>query len=206
MLTQAVLGSDNKELKKVELKKAIFGAPVRRQLIFDCVQGYLTNKRQGTVKAKFRGEVKGSSRKIYRQKGTGNARHGSIRANIFVGGGIAFPPRPRAWRQDLSQKARLQALVSALALRHKEGGLLLVDKLEPKEIKTKDVVKQLAKWGVEKGLLVIDERQEKLWKSVRNIPSVDLVTADNVNVLDILRFEKVVVTEKALHKLEKRFS
>src|SRR3989338_4836638 len=177
MLTQAVLGSDNKELKKVELKKANFG-----------------------------GEVKGSSRKIYRQKGTGNARHGSIRANIFVGGGIAFPPRPRAWRQDLSKKARLQALVSALALRHKEGGLLLVDKLEPKEIKTKDVVKQLAKWGVEKGLLVIDERQEKLWKSVRNIPSVDLVTADNVNVLDILRFEKVVVTEKALHKLEKRFS
>ena len=83
---------------------------------------------------------------------------------------------------------------------------MLVDKLEPKEIKTKDVVKQLAKWGVEKGLLVIDERQEKLWKSVRNIPSVDLVTADNVNVLDILRFEKVVVTEKALHKLEKRFS
>src|SRR3989338_11200877 len=116
----AVLSKENKELKKIELKDSIFKAPIRRQLIFDAVQMYLASQRQGTASAKFRHEVAGSTRKIYRQKGTGNARHGSIRANIFVGGGIAFPPRPRAWRQDLSQKARLQALVSALSVKVRE--------------------------------------------------------------------------------------
>lgn len=206
MLTQALLGSDNKELKKVELARAVFGVPVRRQMLFDVVQLYLARKRQGTAKARFRCEVAGSTKKIYRQKGTGNARHGGIRANIFVGGGIAFPPRPRDWGYSVPQGVKQEALKSALALRHKEGNLLLVDEIPCKEIKTKAVAKQLEKWGVKKGLIVIDELQEKLWRSIRNIPNIDLVMAQNLNALNVLRWEKLVMTEKALKKIEKRLA
>ena len=206
MLTHAVLGTDNKELRKVELNKAIFGGPVRRQLLFDCIQLYLLNQRQGTVQAKFRWEVAGSTKKIYKQKGTGNARHGGIRANIFVGGGISFPPRPRNWHRNLPQTFKQQALRSALSLRLKEGNLLVVDAIPLKEIKTKVAAKQLAKWGVEKGLVVVEKPDDKLTKSFRNIPHVILTTADTLNAHDILKFAKLVVTEKALGQLEKRLS
>ncbi|MDO8526195.1 MAG: 50S ribosomal protein L4 [Deltaproteobacteria bacterium] len=204
MLTQPILGTDNKELKKIELNKAIFGVPVRRQLLYDCVQLYQAAKRQGTAKAKFRGEVKGSSKKIYKQKGTGNARHGSIRANVFVGGGVAFPPRPRDWSLHLPKSFRQEALKSALALRLKESNLILIDAVDCKQIKTKDMVKQLAKWGVKKVLIILDAPQEKLWKSVRNIPYVEVITAQGMNALDVLRFEKVIMTEKAVAQIEKR--
>ncbi|OGQ47962.1 MAG: 50S ribosomal protein L4 [Deltaproteobacteria bacterium RIFCSPLOWO2_02_FULL_46_8] len=206
MLTQAVLSPENKELKKVELSKAIFGAPVRQQLLFDCVQIYLANKRQGTVKAKFRCEVRGSTKKIYRQKGTGNARHGGIRANIFVGGGVSFPPRPRDWHTTIPQKARQEALISALSLRKKEGNLIVISDFPCEEIKTQKIAKTLKKWGLAKCLVVIDQPDPKLWKSIRNIPNSELTTSTNLNVLDIVRFEKIVVTEKALQALEKRLS
>ena len=103
MLTHAVLGADNKELKKIELSKAIFASPIRRQLLFDCTQIYLANKRQGTVKAKDRGEISRTTKKVYRQKGTGNARHGSLKAGVFVGGGapsvLSAAARPtKRWR------------------------------------------------------------------------------------------------------------
>lgn len=206
MLTQPVLSGDNKELKKIELKKEIFAAPMRRQLLFDCTQIYLANKRQGTAKAKDRGEISLTTKKMYRQKGTGNARHGSYKAGIFVGGGSAFPPRPRNWYVTLPQNMKKEALKTALTLRKKEGNLLVVDHLPAKEIKTKVVAQQLTKWGVQKVLLVTDDYQEMLLKSIRNIPYVDLTTADNLNVLDILAHEKIVVTEKAIGKLEKRLS
>lgn len=204
MLTQAVLNTENKEIKKIDLEKGVFGAPIRRQLLFDAVKSYLLAKRQGTAKAKFRWEVKGSTKKIYKQKGTGNARHGGIRANIFVGGGIAFPPRPRVWNSHLSQTMRQEALRSALSLRKKEGNLLVVDGLVCKEIKTKTVVKQLAKWGIHKGLIVLDKIDDKTWKSLRNIPHIEVAVSNVVNVLDILRHEKLVVTVGALSQLEKR--
>lgn len=193
-------------VRKTKSKTSIFEAPVRRQLLFDCVQGYLINRRQGTVKAKTRGEVSGSTRKIYRQKGTGNARHGDIKAPVFVGGGIVFPPLPRAWRHKLSQKVRKQGLISALSLRKKEGNLLVVDAMDCKEIKTKPIAEQLKKWGIEKGVLVIEEPNDKLWRSARNIANIAVVTADRLNVLDILKFGKVVVTKKAYEKLEARLS
>lgn len=192
--------------RKTKSKTSIFEAPIRRQLLFDCVQGYLTNRRQGTVKAKTRGEVSGSTRKIYRQKGTGNARHGDIKAPIFVGGGVVFPPLPRNWRHNLSQKARKQGLISALSLRKKEGNLLVVDAIPCEEIKTKPVASLLKKWGVEKGVLVIEEPNEKLWRSARNIANIAVVTADLLNVLDVLKYGKVVATKKAVEKLEARLS
>lgn len=204
MLTQAVLGTDNKEVQKIDLPELLFGAPVRRQLLFNTAKDYLANKRQGTVQAKFRGEVKGSTRKIYKQKGTGNARHGGIRANIFVGGGIAFPPRPRNWFVKISKNQKTQALCSALSLRLKEGNLILVDCIPCETIKTKPLVQQLARWGLTKCLLVVEEPIEKLWKSMRNIPHVGLATSNNLNALDVLKFEKILLTKQAIHVLEKR--
>lgn len=206
MLKQAVVGKDNKEVKQIELNEGIFGAKVCRQLLFDCVQALLNNKRQGTVKAKDRGEVHGTTAKMYRQKGTGQARHGSFKAGIFVGGGSAFPPRPRNWHLSLPQKMRSQALLQSLALRRQEGNLLLVDQIAIDAIKTKKMVEQLNKWKVTKGLVVIEKADEKIWKSLRNISHMRLVTSDVVNVLDILSSEKIVMTEKALQQLEKRLA
>ena len=204
MLEQVVIGKNNKEVKKVDLNPAIFGAKVRRQLLFDCVQAYLNNKRQGTVRAKNRGEVHGTTAKMYKQKGTGRARHGSAKVNIFVGGGAAFPPQPRNWHRSLPKKMRQQALLQALALRYQEGNLLLVDQISVTAIKTKKMVEQLNKWKVTQGLVVVEKPDEKLWKSLRNIAHMRLVTSDIVNALDILSFGKIVVTEEALHQLEKR--
>lgn len=204
MLEQAILNKDNKEVKKAKLPEAIFGAKVSKQLLFDCVQGYLANKRQGTVKAKDRGEVHGTTAKMYKQKGTGRARHGSAKSNIFVGGGSAFPPRPRNWTQHQPKQMKKTAMTQALALRYQEGNLVLVDHCGVESIKTKKMAEQLRKWSIRQGLLVVEKTDEKTWKSVRNIPRIRVVTASDVNALDILSFEKIVVTEKALEALEKR--
>lgn len=201
-----VVDQDNKVVKKISVPKPVAEAKVCRQLLFDCLQAYLTNQRQGTKRAKTRGEVQGSTAKIYRQKGTGRARHGDIKANIFVGGGIAFPPKPKDWRIRLPKKAKRKALAQALRQRLEEGNLLLVDQLSVAEIKTKKVARQLEKWKVFQGLIVIEGPDEKLFKSIRNIPHIELTTTDGIHVLKVLRHPKVVFTEKAFVQLEKRLS
>lgn len=199
-----VLNKDNQAAKKIALRQELFGAPLRRQLIFDCVQGYLTNKRLGTSKVKSRGEVRGSTRKIYKQKGTGNARHGDRKANIFVGGGIAFGPKPREWHHRLSKGVRREALISALSQRLREGNVILVDAIPCEEIKTKRMAGQLAKWGFKKGLVVVDRADVKLSKSIRNIPNVTLTSASLLTTLDVIRHEKLLLTEEGVRGLEQR--
>lgn len=205
-MQQPVLSKDNKELKKIDLKESIFKAPIRRQLLFDAVQMYLANRRQGTASAKFRNEVAGSTRKIYKQKGTGNARHGGIRANIFVGGGVAHPPRPKDWSYQMPRAAKQVALQTALSLKVKKGNLVVVESIETKEFKTKTMVAQLKKWKLGSCLLVIDKANDPLWKSVRNIPKVGLSTADALNAFLVVAFDKVVFTEKAMKKIEERIA
>lgn len=204
MVQHAVINEENKEIRKVELAAAVFQAPKRRQLLFDVVQGYLANKRQGTAKAKTRSEVAGPTGKKYRQKGGGCARHRNDRAPIFVGGGVAFPPLPRDWRQNWSQKARQNALVSALTIRLAEGNLIVVDKLEVKEIKTRAIAEQLKQWNFDKGVLVVEKGDEKLLKSLRNLPNIVLRTADSLNALDVIRYGKVLATADAVKVLENR--
>lgn len=184
----------------------IFGAKVNPQLLFDCVQAYLANRRQGTAQAKTRGEVSGTTAKMYRQKGTGRARHGDARANLFVGGGIAFPPKPRSWRIDLPKKMRRRALAQALSLRHLEGNVLVVEELKMETIKTKKMVEQLKKWKFDAGLIVVDQADEKIWKSLRNIPRIDLTTALCVNAYDVLAHCRLMITAQGLTALEKRLS
>ena len=187
-------------------KKNILEEPVRQQILFDTVRIYRSNKRQGTAKAKTRGEVHGTTAKMYRQKGTGNARHGDYKANIFVGGGLAFPPLPKSWRLGNNKKTRQKALRQALSLRKKEGNFLVVDDWTVTVIKTKPVLEQIKKWKAEKGLFVVEKNDEKLTRSMRNIPFVGLTTADQLNALDVLSFGKLVVTQKAMESLEKRLA
>lgn len=204
MLQHAVIDEENKEVSTLGLPENVFAAPKRRQLLFDVVQGYLANKRQGTVKAKTRSEVAGPTGKKYKQKGGGCARHRNNRAPIFVGGGVAFPPLPRNWRQNLNQKARQNALASALTIRLQEGNLILVDKFEVRGIKTKSVAKQLQKWHLDKGVVVIEKDNEALLKSLRNLPNILLRTADTLNALDVLQYGKVLATTEAIKVLESR--
>ncbi len=200
----AVLSKDNKELKKVDLPEAVFNVPARPQLLFDTVVMYLNNKRQGDGKAKFRHEVAGSTRKVYKQKGTGQARHGGIRANIFVGGGVAHPPRVRDWYYTLPSQAKREALVSALSLKQKETNLIVVDDLVCKEVKTQPMVAQLKKWGLNKVLLVLEQDNENMQKSLRNVKHVLCTTAGRLNALDLFRSQQVVFTEKSIDVLLKR--
>lgn len=193
-------------IKKFTLPKQISEAKPNRQLLFDVVQAYLTNRRQGTQKAKTRGEVQGSTAKIYRQKGTGRARHGDIKANIFVGGGIAFPPKPRDWQIRLPKKAKRGALAQAFKVRFDEGNLMVVDQFVASEIKTKKIAKQLSEWKITDGLILVEKQDEKLFKSIRNIPRVALTTINDVNALQVLAHSKVVCTEGALAQLEKRLT
>lgn len=204
MVQHAVINEKNKEVRKVDLAASVFQAPKRRQLLFDVVQGYLVNKRQGTAKAKTRSEVAGPTGKKYRQKGGGCARHRNNRAPIFVGGGVAFPPQPRNWRQNWSQKARQNALVSALSIRLAEGNLTVVEKLEVKEIKTRAIAEQLKQWNFDKGVLVVERGDEKLLKSLRNLPNIVLRTADSLNAHDVVRYGKVLATADAVKALENR--
>lgn len=190
--------------QKISLPSWIVEAKVNRQLLFDCLQACLANRRVGTRRAKTRGEVRGSTAKIYKQKGTGQARHGDIKANIFVGGGIAFPPLPQNWRIRFPKQAKRKALVQALSLKAEEGNLMVVDAVDCPEIKTKKMAGQLAKWKISDGLIVLEKPDEKVRRSVRNIPRIELTTADGLHLLSVLSHQKIVVTEKALAALEKR--
>lgn len=193
-----------KQTTKSKTEPRLFGFQPNRQLLFDCVQAYLTNRRQGTHRAKTRGEVSGSTAKLYRQKGTGRARHGDAKANIFVGGGIAFPPLPKQWRCALPKQIRRRGLAHALSLRHQEGRLQVVPPFHFEKIQTKQAAAQLKKWKVESGLVVIDKPDETLWRSFRNLAGVRLVTAQELNVVDLLSFPQVVLTEPAVQLLEAR--
>lgn len=170
------------------------------------MRAYLANQRQGTKRAKTRGEVSGTTAKMYRQKGTGRARHGDARANIFVGGGRAFPPLPKSWRIDLPKKMRRKALLQALSLRHQENNVQIVDEIKMEKIRTKDMAEQLKKHKFDSGLIVVDQADEKIWKSVRNIPRIDLSTADGLNAAAVLAHERLLITKKGLEQLQKRMA
>lgn len=204
MIELDVWGKEKKAVKKLKTSAAIFGMPLRRQLLCDLARITELNRRQGTVRRKTRGEVAGTTAKMYRQKGTGRARHGDAKANIFVGGGIAFPPLPREWRRGLPEKARRKALASILSERVREGNLFVVETLDCPEIKTKALVAELGRWDFSRGLIVSEGGDEKLLKSARNIPGITVRRAADLQAYDVLKFGPVLMTEKALKTLEAR--
>lgn len=180
-----------------DLPKELFGAKVNEQLIAQAVRVYLANQREGSAKTKTRGEVEGSTRKIYRQKGTGKARHGSIRAPIFVGGGIVFGPLTRDYRLKLTKAMKRVSLISALS--SKKSDTVVLEHLDNVEPKTKQVSTLLSNNGLSQNVLLVVPGQASLLKrAARNLRNVDCIEARNLNPYAVLTHKKVVFTKKSL--------
>lgn len=189
-----------------KLKEEIFGAKTRRHLLHQTVLMQLANRRAGTAATKSKGWVRGGGKKPWRQKGTGRARAGSIRSPLWVGGGTIFGPQPRDYSFRMPRKARKEALLSALSLKNRDGKIIVVDKLDLEEAKTKLMAKALGELKVTSALIVISQRDEKIERSSRNIPAVKVLRVEGLNVYDLVRYEHLILTEGALKLLEERLA
>ena len=188
-----------------DLSDEVFGAEVKEQLFYEVVKAQLASRRAGTKATKERSAVAGSTKKLYRQKGTGNARQGSIRAPHHSGGGVAHALEPKDWSYRPPRKVRIGALKSALSLFAKEGRLLVIDSLELPEIKTKALVSTLGTLQAGKKSLVVDiSTNDKLVRSIRNLEDHHFLPPEGVNVYDILRHDHLVVSREAAKALEAR--
>lgn len=184
------------------LPKEIFGKEVNKQLLAQAVRVYQTNQKVFTASTKTRGEVEGSTAKIFRQKGTGRARHGSIRAPIFVGGGIVFGPKSRKVRLDLPKKMKKAALVSALSDKANDKSIVGLTGIDKVSGKTKEIVKLLEKLKIKNALIVTEGKNDNIIRAVRNIPGVDVLNADLINAYEILRHEMLLLTKAAVKGLK----
>lgn len=199
----AVYNMQGEQVGTVTLNDRIFGLEPNHDLMHRYVVMYLANQRVGTAATKNRGAVRGGGRKPWRQKGTGRARHGSIRSPLWVGGGVVFGPQPRDYRMSMPKKARRAATRSALSAKAKAEGIVVVDELKFTEPKTRMMVSTLENLKVDgKALIVSGERDKNLWLSARNIPGVTAVEAADLNAYLILNHDYLVVTKDALSKIE----
>ena len=193
-------------LREKELAEAFTDAEVNGPVIHQCVVAYLANQRQGTASTKTRSEVKGSGRKLYRQKGTGRARVGDAKSPIRVHGGVAFGPKPRSYRQATPKRLRQFGLHSALADRFQNQQCILVEDFTLEHPRTKDIVKMLEAVNAEgKVLFVLNEHSLNIHLSVRNIPQVNSCTWDNINIYQVMWHDTLIITENAAEKLESKF-
>ena len=206
MANVAVYNMEGKEVGKMDLNDAVFGVEINEHLVHLAVVQNLANKRQGTQKAKTRSEVSGGGRKPWRQKGTGHARQGSIRAPQWKGGGVVFAPVPRDYSFKMNKKEKKAALKSALTSRVQDNKLIVLDELKFDEIKTKDFKKVMDNLKVEKAMVVIAEKDDKVILSARNLPKVDTAVAENIYVYDVLKGDTLVITKDAVAKIEEVFA
>ena len=199
----AVLNMQGAQVREIELSDAIFGAEVNESVIHLVVRAQLNAKRQGTQSALTRTEVRGGGRKIYRQKGTGNARHHGRRAPQFTHGGVVFAPKPRDYTFKVMRKVRRLAMLGALTTKVVENDFIVLDKIEMAEAKTKIIAKMLKDLGAtKKALLVLPERDEMVVRAAQNIPGLKTAYVNTINVLDILNYDKFIVTEAAVKLVE----
>ena len=206
MLKVDVLDMKGKKVKDIELNENVFGVDVNDIVVHTALVNYLANQRQGTGSTKTRAEVRGGGRKPWRQKGTGRARQGSIRAPQWMKGGIALGPKPRSYKYAIPKKMRKLALKSVLTSKVEENELIVVDKLELKEIKTKEMVKVLNNLNTKKALIVLSEKNLNVQASARNIENVKTTLVNTINVFDLLKYDNLVVTEDAIKKLEEVYA
>ncbi len=205
MAKVSVFDMNGKQVGDIELNDNIFGVEVNSHVMHRAVVQNLANKRQGTQSAKTRAEVRGGGKKPWRQKGTGRARIGSIRAPHWTGGGIVFAPKPRDYSHKLNKKEKRLALKSALSDRVNEGKLIVIDSLEMKEIKTKVMANMFKSLKLEKALFVVDDNKEAML-SARNIAGVKTASTATINVYDILKYDNFVVSKDALKKIEEVYA
>ena len=196
-----------KKVSDVELAESVFGIEPNEAIVHSVLVNYLANQRQGTQSTKTRAEVRGGGRKPWRQKGTGRARQGSIRAPQWIKGGIALGPKPRSYRYTVNKKERRLAIKSLLSSKVLENELTVVDKLELSEIKTKTMVKALADLKVEgKTLIVLPENNKNVLMSARNIEGVKTIVLNNINVFDLLKYNNLVLPLETVKKLEEVYA
>ena len=202
MLKVPLYNAVGKRTSSLSLDEAVLGGEVKKRLLREAVLMYEANRRQGTVKVKSRGEVSGSTRKLYRQKGTGRARMGSIRSPIRRGGGKAHPSRPRDYSYSIGKKAKRRALRSALLSKFQDGQAMVVEGLEINEPGTKDVVRLLEALDVKGSCLIASHAYDRnLWLSARNLPKVDVRPVSELNAYDVLRFQHIIFTKDAYDAL-----
>ncbi|MCD8211893.1 MAG: 50S ribosomal protein L4 [Oscillospiraceae bacterium] len=201
-----VVDMTGQQVGEIELSEAVFGIEPNEAVVHAAVVNHLANRRQGTQSALTRSEVRGGGRKPWRQKGTGRARQGSIRAPQWTHGGVVFAPKPRDYSYRLNRKVRRLALKSALSAKAAEGNITVVDSLELPEIKTKSMKTFLDAVGVQKAVLITPEVNENVIKSARNIPGVMTTTARILSVYDIVNANQLVVDKSALAIIEEVFA
>lgn len=202
MPTVKVRNLKNEEIGEAELSDAVFGAELNESLIHTAVKAFLATARQGTVGTKTRGDVSGSGKKLWKQKGTGRARIASIRSPLWKGGGKVHGPQARDWSQNLPKKMRRGALRSALSERLREGNLVVIDEFILDQAKTKDFISALATLGLDGKTLIVDTTDnEKLLRASRNVKRAKVVGASGVNIYDVLYHEKLVLSRSAAESL-----
>ena len=206
MANVSVYNMEGKEVGKMYLNDAVFGVEVNEHLVHMAVVQQLANNRQGTQKAKTRGEVSGGGRKPWRQKGTGHARQGSTRSPQWTGGGVVFAPVPRDYSFKLNKKEKRAALKSALTSRVQENKFLVLDELKLDEAKTKKFAEVLANLKVNKAIVVVDENDKNAILSARNIPDVITASANTINTYDIMKYSTVIATKSAVAKIEEVYA
>ena len=206
MAKVSVYNMEGKEVETIDLNDAVFGVEVNEHLVHMAVVQQLANKRQGTQKAKTRSEVSGGGRKPWRQKGTGHARQGSTRSPQWTGGGVVFAPVPRDYSFKMNKKEKRAALKSALTSRVQENKLIVIDELKFDEIKTKNFKAVMDNLNLKKAYVVINENDEKIVLSARNIPNVQTALTNTINVYDVMNGGTVVLTKDAVKTIEEVYA
>ena len=206
MAKVSVYNMEGKEVESIDLNDAVFGVEVNEHLVHMAVVQQLANNRQGTQKAKTRSEVSGGGRKPWRQKGTGHARQGSTRAPQWTGGGVVFAPVPRDYSFKMNKKEKRAALKSALTSRAQENKLIVIDELKFDEIKTKNFKAVMDNLKVNKAYVVLNENDEKVVKSARNLPNVQTALTNTINVYDVMKGGTVILTKDAVKTIEEVYA
>ena len=206
MANAAVYNMEGKEVGTIELSDSIFGIEVKPHLVHQAVVLHLANCRQGTQKAKTRSEVSGGGRKPWRQKGTGHARQGSIRAPQWKGGGIVFAPTPRDYSFKMNKKEKRIALKSVLTEAVNENRFIVLDELKLGEIKTKKMAEVLNNLKVSKAIIIVGEDSKNVVLSARNIEGVATIAPDHINVYDLLKYGTVIATKSSVEKIEEVYA
>ncbi|MDL2235651.1 50S ribosomal protein L4 [Christensenellaceae bacterium OttesenSCG-928-L17] len=194
------------QVGEVELSEEIFAAPVNVAVMHEVVKAYLANQRQGTQSALTRAEVRGGGIKPWRQKGTGRARHGSTRSPQWRHGGVVFAPKPRSYRMSVNKKVKRLAMKSALSSKVNENELIVFDELNIAAPKTKEMVKVLKAVAADKALVVLAENDETVQRAAGNIPGVKTTLVNTLNVYEILKYDKLILTKAALEKVEEVYN
>ncbi len=198
---------EGKEVSELELNEAIFGLPWNDDLMHQAVRTYMANQRQVVASTKTRAEVSGGGRKPWRQKGTGRARHGSIRSPLWKGGGVTFgPTSERNFKLKINKKMARKAFLTALSAKVKDNEILVLHDLKLETPKTKEMAKIMKNFPkVKKGLLVLDDRNENLERAARNLPNIQITNISNLNILDILKYQYLILTKSGIEYLEKKY-